>query len=97
MQSFEIKALELEASALDSLRGFIHEHALCFLIGVIYLLLALLLWVLCGGLRRKFPNQPHLRARIGIVIQPNTPPSPPPLIIFHEGVPLDCDGNDFWE
>jgi hypothetical protein len=76
MQSWQIKALELEASALKFLDGFIHEHALAFLVGAIYLLLALLLWILCGGLRRKFPNQPHVCASIGIVIQPHTPPTP---------------------
>jgi hypothetical protein len=81
MQPWQIKALELETSALKSLDGFIHEHALCFLIGAIYFLLALLIWVLSGGLRRKFPNQPHVRAGIGIFIQPHAPPPP---IIIHE-------------
>ena len=97
MQTWQIKALELVASVLKSLDGFIHDHALSFLIGAIYLLLALLIWVLCGGLRRKFPNQPHIRAGIGIVIQPTTPPSPPPLIILHEDDPPDCDCDDYWE
>lgn len=45
MQSWQIKALELEASGLKHLDGFIHEHALYFLIGAIYLLLVLLVWV----------------------------------------------------
>ncbi len=53
MQPWQIKALELETSALKSLDRFIHEHALYFLIGVIYLLLALLVWILSGALRRK--------------------------------------------
>ena len=53
MQPWQIKALELEVSALNRLDGFIHEHALYFLIGAIYLLLALLAWVLSGALRRK--------------------------------------------
>jgi hypothetical protein len=82
MQPWQIKALELETSGLKHLDGFIHEHALYFLIGAIYLLLALLAWVLSGALRRKFPNQPHVRASIGIVIQPHTPP--PPTILIHE-------------
>jgi len=38
MQSWQIKALEMEASGLKHLDGFIHEHALYFLIGAIYLL-----------------------------------------------------------
>jgi hypothetical protein len=53
MQPWQIKALELEASGLKHLDGFVHEHALYFLIGAIYLLLALLAWVLSGALRRK--------------------------------------------
>ena len=53
MQPWQIKALELEMSALNHLDEFIHEHALYFLIGVIGLLLALLAWVLSGALRRK--------------------------------------------
>ena len=62
MQPWQIKALELEASALKHLDGFIHEHALYFLIGAIYLLLALLVWVLCGALRRKGgKSTPHVR------------------------------------
>jgi len=44
-------------------------------------------WVFSGGLRRKFPNQPHVSAGIGIVIQPHTPP--PPTIIIHEYDPPD--------
>jgi hypothetical protein len=40
-----------------------------------------LAWVFSGGLRRKFPNQPHVRAGIGIFIQPHA--DPPPIII-HE-------------
>ena len=96
MQPWQIKALELESSALKSLDGFVHEHALYFLIGAIYLLLALLAWVLSGGLRRKFPNQPHVRAGIGIIIQPHTPP-PSPTIIIHEYDPpdSDCDDHDW--
>jgi len=53
MQSWQTKAQEWEMSALTHLDGFVRDHALWFLIGVIYLMLALLVWVLSGGLRRK--------------------------------------------
>jgi hypothetical protein len=77
MQSWQIKALELEVSALNRLDGFIHEHALYFLMGAIYLLLALLVWVLCGALRRKGGKPTH-HVRLGIFIDlPGTPPLPP--------------------
>jgi len=97
MQPLEIKALELKATVLKSLDEFIHEHALAFFVVAIYLLLALLVWVLCGGLRRKFPNQSNICAGIGIVIQPHTPPLPPPPIILNEYDPPDCDGDNYWE
>ena len=67
MQPWQIKALELEASALKHLDGFIHEHALYFFIGAIYLLLALLAWVLSGALRRKGGKSTH-HVRPAIII-----------------------------
>ncbi|MGB7747085.1 MAG: hypothetical protein WBN75_07345 [Verrucomicrobiia bacterium] len=77
MQPWQIKALELEVSALNRLDGFIHEHALYFLIGAIYLLLALLAWVLSGGLRRK-GGKLMSWVRPAIVIHLPGPPPPPP-------------------
>jgi hypothetical protein len=77
MQSWQIKALEMEASGLKHLDGFIHEHALYFLIGAIYLLLALLAWVLSGGLRRKGGKSiSHIRPIVFIPL-PGPPPPPP--------------------
>jgi len=77
MQSWQIKALELEGSLLKSLDGFIHEHALYFLLGIIYLLLALFAWVLSGALRPKDGKSvPHVQP--GIIIHlPGTRPPPP--------------------
>ena len=46
-----------------------------------WLSVLVLAWVFSGGLLRKFPNQPHVRAGIGIFIQPDA--HPPPIII-HE-------------
>ena len=74
MQPWQIKALELEASGLKHLDGFIHEHALYFLIGAIYLLLALLAWVLSGALRRKGGKSTHhIRPAIFIDLTPYFP------------------------
>jgi hypothetical protein len=90
MQPWQIKALELEASGLKHLDSFIHEHALYFLIGVIFLLLALLAWVLCGGLRRK-GGKPLSCVRPAIIIHLPGPPPPPPDT-FNQFPPLwDCD------
>ena len=75
MQSWQIRALELEASGLKHLDEFIHEHALGFFIGAIGLLLALLAWVLSGALRRKGGNF-HVRPVVFIPL-PGPPPSSP--------------------
>jgi hypothetical protein len=76
MQPWQIKALELEASGLKHLDGFIHEHALGFFIGAIGFLLALLAWVLSGALRCKGGNSvSHVRP--AIVIRLSRPPPPP--------------------
>ena len=76
MQPWQIKALKLEMSALNHLDEFTHEHALCFLIGVICLLLALLAWVLSGALRRKGgKSMSHIRPAIFFGV--HRPPSPP--------------------
>jgi hypothetical protein len=56
---------------------------------LVWLALILIAWIFSGGLRRKYPNQPHVRAGIGIIIQPHAPPPPP--IIIHEFYPLDDD------
>jgi hypothetical protein len=76
MQPWQIRALELEASGLKHLDGFIHEHALSFFIGAIGFLLALLAWVLSGALRCKGGNSvSHVRP--AIVIRLSGPPPPP--------------------
>jgi hypothetical protein len=96
MQSWQINALELETSALKSLDGVMHEHALYFLIGAIYLLLALLAWVLSGALRRKGgESMDHVRPAIIIhLLGPPTTPSDkfepfPPL---RDPPGYECDG-----
>jgi hypothetical protein len=77
MQPWHIKALELEASGFKHLDEFIHEHALYFLVGAIYLLLALLAWVLNEALRRKGGKSTH-HVRPAIIIHLPGPPPPQP-------------------
>ena len=90
MQTWQIELLEGEASALDSLDGFIHEYALWFLVGAICLLSALLAWVLSGGLRRKFKRLPACVHPVVVVHTSHPPPpSEPPFDPFP---PIrDCD------
>jgi hypothetical protein len=97
MQPWQIKTLKLEVSALDALTGFMRDHALWFFIGAIYLLLALLVWVLSGALRRKGEKpMPHIRPVMVVHIpigQSPPPPEPfdPP---YWEPPPCDCDWDD---
>jgi hypothetical protein len=99
MQPWQIKALELEVSVLKHLDGFVHEHALYFLIGAIYLLLALLVWVLSGALRQKRgEHTSHVRPAVFI----HLPGSPPPLPDKFDPFPpphhlTHCDHDDDWE
>ena len=96
MQPWQMKALELEVSGLKHLDGFIHGNALGFFIGAIYLLLALLAWVLCGALRRK-GGKLMFHVRPAVFIRLPGPPSssdtfnPPPHHSAH------CDHDEDWE
>ena len=98
MQSWQIKVLKLEESVLDDLNGFVHEHALYFLLGVIGLLAILLAWVLSGGLRRRFPQQAG-RVQPVIVIESLAPPPPAaePFDPFPSIRECDCERHDDWE
>jgi hypothetical protein len=75
------------ATVLDPVFHFldwiIAEWGVYLFLAFVWLSLILIAWIFSGGLRRKFPNQPHIRAGIGIVIQPQRPPQPTPFI-FHE-------------
>jgi hypothetical protein len=95
MQPWQIKALGLEESALDTLNGFMRDNALWFFIGAIYLLLALLVWVLSGALRRK-GGKPMLDIRPVIVVHipvGQSPPSPEPFDPPYRE-PSHCDWDD---
>jgi hypothetical protein len=96
MQSWQIKALKMEEYALDSLTGFVHEHSLYFSIGAIYLLLALLAWVLSGALRPK-GGKPVSYVRPAIIVHlGETPPPPPsePFPPYWEPSHCNCDRDD---
>ena len=73
------------------LDGIIAEYGDYLFLAFVWLSLLVLAWVFSGGLRRKFPNQPQVRAGIAIVIQP--PAQQPTPIIFHEHH-LDRDDSD---
>jgi hypothetical protein len=77
MQTWQIKALKLEALALDDLNRFVRDRPLYFLIPIISLLVILLAWVLGGGLRRRFKQLPG-KVHPAIVIRLPGPPLPEP-------------------
>jgi len=101
MQSWQIKALKLEVSALDALNGFMRDHALCVLIGIICLLVVLLAWVLSGGLGRRFPQRAGSVHPVIVIQSPAPPPPepddwnpfPPPHYYWRD---CDCDPDE-WE
>ena len=77
------------ATVLDPVFHFLDEaisdYGVYLYLALVWLSLIVIAWIFSGGLRRKFPNQPHVRAGIGIVIQQPTQPTP---ILYHE------DGGD---
>jgi hypothetical protein len=75
------------------LDGIIAEYGVYLYLAFVWLSLLVLAWVFSGGLRRKCPNQPQVRAGIGIIIQPHAPPPPSPPIIINEYDPL-YDNDD---
>ena len=56
------------------LDGLLDQYGVYFYLAFVWLSVLVLAWVFSGGLRRKFPNQPHVNAGIGIIFQPHTPP-----------------------
>jgi hypothetical protein len=87
----KLSPLDILNPVFQFLDGIIAEFGVYLFLAFVWLSLILIAWIFSGGLRRKFPNQPHVSAGIGIVIQPHTPPPPP--IIIHEYHPPD-DGMD---
>ena len=82
------------ATVLDPVFHFLDEaiadYGVYLYLVLVWLSLILIAWIFSGGLRRKYPNQPHIRVGIGIIIQPHAPPPP---VIVHEFEPSD-DGVD---
>ena len=100
MQPMQIKVLELEQSVFKFLDGVIADYGVYIFMGLVFLLIPFLAWVLSGGLRRKQLNgkpTPHVTAAMGVQIKigrPTPPPEPfdpfPPL-----RDPPCCDNDDY--
>jgi hypothetical protein len=100
MQIWQIKALELEASALKHLDGFIHKYPFYFLVGAIYLRLVSLARVLSEALRRKAGKSMSQIRPVIFIDLPGSPPPPPetfdPFPPPRHSAHCDCDDED-WE
>jgi len=72
----------------DFLDAAIADYGVYLFLVMVWVSVVVLAWIFSGGLRRKFPNQPHIRAGIGIVIQPPTQPLQPTPVLFQD------DGDD---
>jgi hypothetical protein len=83
-----VSPLEILNPVVDFLDGIIAEWGVYLFLAFVWLSVLVLVWVFTGGLRRKFPDQPHVSAGFGILMPPYIPP-PPPIIIFEYYPPED--------
>lgn len=80
---------EVLKPVFDFLDAAIADYGVYLFVVVVWTSLGVLAWIFSGGLRRKFPSQPRIRAGIGIVIQPPTQPLQPTPLMFQD----DGDGE----
>ena len=81
-----LNAGEVLKPVFDFLDNAIADYGVYLFLVLVWVSVVVLAWVFSGGLRRKYPNQPHIRAGIGIVIQPTTQPlQPTPILIQDDG------------
>jgi hypothetical protein len=82
-----VSPLDILNPVFHFLDGMIAEWGVYLFLAFVWLSMLVLAWVFSGGLRRKFPDQPHVSAGFGSVMEPYTPP--PPVIIFEYHLPED--------
>lgn len=71
-----ITGAEILQPVLKFLDGLIAEHGHLLYMGLVYVSIPLVAWILSGGLRRRNAvRPPHIRV---IVIHHSPPPPPPP-------------------
>ena len=85
-----LNAGEVLKPVFDFLDSAIADYGVYLYLVLVWVSVVVIAWIFSGGLRRKYPNQPHIRVGIGIIIQPHAPPPP---VIVHEFEPSD-DGVD---
>ncbi|HEX5399819.1 MAG TPA: hypothetical protein VFY06_12315 [Verrucomicrobiae bacterium] len=81
-----LNAGEVLKPVFDFLDTVIADYGVYLFVVLVWVSVIVLVWVFSGGLRRKYSNQPHVRAGIGIVIQsPKQPLQPTPILFQDEG------------
>ena len=88
-----VSPLDILNSVFHFLDWIIAEWGVYLFLVFVWLSLIFIAWIIGGGLRRKIPDQPHVNAGLGIIIQPNRPPPLTAPIIIHEYDP-PYDGLD---
>jgi hypothetical protein len=88
-----VSPLDILNSVFHFLDWIIAEWGVYLFLVFVWLSLIFIVWIIGGGLRRKTPDQPHVNAGLGIIIQPNRSPPLTPPIVIHEYDPLE-DGLD---
>lgn len=90
MHAYGFKILESVCHFMDEL---IRDYGHLLFMGFAHVALAVIVWILCGELRRKnAPPSPH--TSIIVIHQP--PPPPPPLPLEREcDFPSDDDEDSF--
>ena len=78
------------------LENAIHEYGDYLYLLLVYVSLPVLVWILSGGLRRRFPQRRSIAVSPIIVIwRTSTPPSLPPDIARDYRPPFDDDDQSF--
>ena len=91
MNTHPVHALAPVFKWLDEL---IRDHGDQLYMALVYLSVPVIVWILCGGLRRKpSARQPH--TSIIIIQAPERPPPPPPIIGQECDLPPDDDEDSF--
>ena len=93
-----MKGIELLQPVFDFLDGLIRDHGDTLFMVFTYAAIPFLIWLLCGGLRRKLLKgkpMPHVPPVIVIHIPVGRPPPPEPFNLFSPLCePPDGDPDD---
>ena len=92
MNSHPVQMLDPVYRFLD---GMIEEHGHLLYLGLVYVSIPLIVWILSGGLRRK-NSRPEAHTSIIVIHTPTRPsPEPPPIIGSERDSFSDDDEDSF--